>query len=1109
MTGNVGWDKRTKQNGGRSDTGTWLWVIVGLWVGLAVGKAGGEEQTQPWQKPYSGRTANVIALWHFDAGEETADASGHGHRLKLRGRSRFVSQGKFGGCLESFPANKDNDKAQGAEVKNAPDLTPAGAFTLELWMRPKPELAQQSTAFLLDKKYYYYPSGLPKANHDYCLYLRRVDREGRQWRVVAYLGYGQDSAEYVSNIVELEPNRWYHVAFSYDGAGIGRFFLNGECVGRTEQKGRGAVSPGHYNLVIGDRYGSIHTGFAGYIDEVRISKGIVPSFAGTLQLSTVWSRTSFVRMETNASLLVRLLNDSSSLLTNAVLLAEGTVCQGTQKLQLAQLAPHRSIDLRVKLDCTLRPDDYPVKLVLKGRLGQRSVSLKQPLTVTIVPRPLPHQMPVVMWGHGDLKRLKEIGFTHELIWSCDYQRIWNAGKPTTAFDEAQLASLVKLLNEHLKEGIGVVASLSPGGWVRRNKKLLQQFQRIQRNGKPYAHPDICAKFPQIRTFAYNTGVSVARTFGRFPAWKAALIHTEVRDATELCFHEHDKQAFRKAAGFDIPAQAVGKRGVPYKNIKNFPSNRVIPDDWPLLVYYKWFWKNGDGWNELHSLVHQGLKSTGRTDVWTFFDPAVRVPDVWGSGGQVDVISQWTYSYPDPIKIGQAADELFAMAEGADHPQRVMKMTQIIWYRSQTAPKLPPPNQRAEWEKNIPDARFITIAPDHLREAFWSKISRPVQGIMYHGWGSLVQAPHGSYRFTNPKTRKVLSELIRKVVRPLGPTLLQVPDPPADVAVLESFASQMFAGRGTWGWSSSWEADVHLILQWAHLQPKILFDETVQKGGLKGVRVLVMPYCDVLTESVCRAVQQFQKNGGLVVADEFLCPAIHADITIPSYKRTRKADVDKKELQKRAAELRKKLDPIYTRYVDSSEPDVVVRRRCYGPSDYVFVVNDRRTFGNYVGHHRLVMEKGLPVTAQVSVRRPSGTVYDLVTHQQVPVKKEAGQLTFNTRLGPGEGRVFLVTETPIEAVKLTLPSQAELGKSVPASIQIVDAQGNPLKAVVPLKVEITDAQGRPAEFSGFYGAADGQLRLTLALAKNDCPGRWKVRVTELASNKQTEATFWVK
>src|SRR5690606_39090831 len=98
------------------------------------------------------------------------------------------------------------------------------------------------------------------------------------------------------------------------------------------------------------------------------------------------------------------------------------------------------------------------------------------------------------------------------------------------------------------------------------------------------------------------------------------------------------------------------RGVSYKGLSNFPSNRIVPDDHPILKYYKWFWRDGDGWNILHIKLHDGLKSTGRTDLYTWYDPAVRVPSIYGSGGKVDYLNQWTYTYPDPLKVGLATDE---------------------------------------------------------------------------------------------------------------------------------------------------------------------------------------------------------------------------------------------------------------------------------------------------------------------------------------------------------------------------------------------------------------------------------------------------------------------
>jgi hypothetical protein len=371
--------------------------------------------------------------------------------------------------------------------------------------------------------------------------------------------------------------------------------------------------------------------------------------------------------------------------------------------------------------------------------------------------------------------------------------------------------------------------------------------------------------------------------------------------------------------------------------------------------------------------------------------------------------------------------------------------------------------------------------------------------MYHGWQSLVETGSTTgYVFTNPATQGVLTELTHTVVQPLGPTLLQVPDRPTDVALLESFTSQVFAGRGTYGWSEAWEAGMHEILQWAHLQPTILFDETVVRDGLDRYQVLVMPCCDVLTESVVRRIKDFQRRGGLVVADEFLCPAIVPDIVLPSYKRTGKADRDKAALQALAVNLRRELDPFYTRYGDSPDPDVVLRFRRYRDTDYLFALNDKRTFGDYVGHHGKVMERGLPNAAAVSVRRKGGVVYDLVRHRAVPAKATGEGLEFGVSFGPGDGGVFMLTSRPIAGVRVTAPRQVKRGGAADVTVSVVGAQGAAVAAVVPVQVEILDSQGRPAEFSGYYGAPDGKVGLRLTLAANDAPGTWTIKATELAS-----------
>ncbi|MEN6401586.1 MAG: LamG-like jellyroll fold domain-containing protein [Armatimonadia bacterium] len=1078
---------------------------------LAVLLATSAFAAEPWQQLYTGAEAtgdNVIALWQFQPGQELKDVSGHGHDLKLRSQSVVVKEGPFGGALESFGANTESDKEQGAIAADRDDLTPAGAFTLEAWFMLKPDANKWENIYFFDKKNYPYAKDIPQANWDYSFYLSKAGENKR--RFMSSLGFGKDSAFISGPVFDVEPGKWMHAAMTYDGAGRVRFFLDGKLVSKQLLEGRGPVTNGSNGLVIGDRFGSTHSGFPGYLAQVRVSKGIVPYFSGGLIVGLGRARSAYVRMEKNVSLALQIANDSPTPMTNGkVQVTFGGV---TKNVTIPDLAPNAETSIPLALDTTVRPGTYDLKALATAVSNGQPVRIEKEIPLTIVPRPLPNQMPVVMWGTGDIERLKSIGFTHNLIGLGDNGLIWNRGTVGPAMTSDAIEQQGKLLDDYLKNGLNGAVSAHPGTWVTGNPERKAKYNRVDRLGVERTNPNVCGNFKEVQEFCYNVGASIAQTFGQYPALTAALIHSEVRDGSDLCFHEHDKAAFKAASGFDIPAEAAGKNGINYRALKGFPANRVIPDDYQLLTFYKWFWKNGDGWNILHSQLSNGIKSTGRKDLWTFFDPAVRVPDIWGSGGDVDVISQWTYSYPDPIKIGQATDELFAMA-GGKPGQQVMKMTQIIWYRSQTAPK-PPDNEadRKDWEKKLPNAEeaaFITIAPDHMREAFWSKISRPIRGIMYHGWGSLVDigATKG-YVFTNPETQNVLTDLTHNVVRPLGPTLLQVPDRKTDVAMLESAASQIFAGRGSYGWSSSWEADMHLILQWAHLQPRILFDETIMRDGLDDYRVLVMPNCDVLTQGVVDRIKAFQKRGGIVVADENLCPAILPDIVVPTAKRTGKADQDKAALQVKAAALRKELDPFYSRYGDSPEADIVLRFRQYGGSDYLFALNDKREFGDYVGHHGKVMEKGLPLSSRLWVARKAGTIYDLVKHCAVPSKPVAGGMQFEASFGPGDGKVFLITPAPVASVKVTAPAKVKRGGGVDIVVAVLDAKGQPLSAVVPVQLQVTDSKGQQAEFSGYYGAKDGKAIVHLDVASNDPTGTWQIKAKELASGLSKQQALTV-
>lgn len=1062
---------------------------------------------EPWDEEYEGNDAtgrHVVALWSFDGKNPWEDASGRGHTLQPKGATARARGGRFGGCMESSRGWPKEDRVHAAIAPDHATLSPGGAFALEMWIAAGDDLAGYAESYLLDKKYV--------ADDDYQVMLTAASPQGMR-RLVANLGFGDGSFAFTSDEARFEAGDWHHVAFTYDGRGRGRFFLDGSAFGGGEAPGRESVHAGKHPLSIGDRIGSYFHGFPGLIDQVRITIGL-PEFQ-KVSLSLATERRAYVRRESPPALSIRVTNRGRKALAGAkVRVSTGGLAE--REFTVPGLAAGAGHDLSYALDTGLRCGEYALDAAIEVR-GPPRYATRESWPVWVVSRPLPHRMPVVMWGINspervmeEMDRLQEIGFTHCLGLACDTARIEAGGAKADPGKPEAMAKARAMLDAALVRGLSVTASLSPGSWLRSKKDLL----RADRSGRPYGgKPDVCALFPQAADLCRNVGAAMARAYGRFPAFDSALLHTEVRDAARPCFHAHDREALRAATGLaDVPPAVVGKEGVRWEDLRGFPADRVVHDDDLLLAYYRWYWKEGDGWPALDTALAEGLRTMGRGDFWTFHDPAVRVASTYGSGGDVDVLSHWTYSYPDPIRIGTATDELLAMAAGAKRPQRVMKMTQAIWYRSQTAPPSAESRRRgavrSPWEDTDPDAAFLTIAPMHLREAFWTEISRPIAGVMVHGWESLVPTGStGGYRFTHPETRHELARLVRDVVRPLGPTLVQVPGSRSDVRFLESFASQMFARRGTYGWGGTWAGDAYLVLQWAGLQPEVVYDEGVANDGLDGVKVLVLVDCDVLTATVASKVRAFQKAGGIVVGDERLCPAIRPDVLVAPYDRVGKADVDKVALQERAARLRKDLGRRYERYVDTSDPDVVPHVRRTGTSDYVFVVNDRREYGDYVGQHGLVMENGLPSEASVEIARPSGFAYDLVRAREVPTKALAGKTTLDVALEPCEGRVFLVTSRAIDSVRVEAPATARAGTAIPVRVAVLDAAGTPIDAVVPLRVDVRDPDGRAGEAEGFYGAVAGRLEVTLDFAANDARGTWTVRATDLASGR--EAVHYVR
>lgn len=1050
--------------------------------------------------------ADVIGCWEFNQGKETEDSSGKGHTLNFSDKAKLIPDGIDGPALASEGCTarlRSNPNSAGDVPKGAwtigKDLSPKGAFTAEISFKLNDDFNDYSQFFLMDKMVFHYASTASTANRDFgfmCLYGWGVQKVVFQ----VNLGFGKDS-EFVSSETEtLNPGQWYHAAFTYDGQGLVTIFLDGKRIKRVFLPGRGPITPSNNKLFLGDRAGSTYSTLPGAIDQARLMNGIPPEYAPTPELSMGESRTAFYRFEKNTKCKLTLDNPLTSPIDGGTV--QFTINGKTQSIAIPTIPAHGQNTFDLNIDATLAADEYPLNATATLKIAGKESVINYDTSIAIVNRE-PKFFPVVMWGTGDIPRLKDIGFTHDLRHFGNFNDTWSSNSDNAKPARNHLA-VVNMMNEHTRQNMHVCLTTAPGSWLRYQKD--PKLHRIEKDGS--VGKTINIALPQVQQFGYNVGRNTAKQYAHFPIFDLALIHSEIRDGTAISFDKDSMKAAEEFIGGPVPDCITVKKGVHYQTIPNFPANRIIKDDDPILKFYTWFWKDGDGWNPLHTQIKNGLQSTERKDIKTFFDPAVRVPSIWGSGGKVEYLSQWTYSYPDPIKIGQATDDLFAMAEGCPE-QEVMKMTQIIWYRSQTTVRNHKDKSlRAQWEIDLPNCDFNTISPDHLSEAFWSMIARPIKGIMYHGWGSLVDTKSTtSYCFTNPDTAPRLKSLISSVIRPLGPTLLQVPDMPADVAILQSFSSQVFAERGGAGWSNSWEANMHLILQWAGIQPKIVYDESIRNGALKGVKVLVMPYCDVLTESVYNTVKAFQEQGGIIIADQYLAPALLPDCLVRTYIRQGNAREDKDALLAMAAKLKAELSCIYTPAVKTSNPEIVPRMRQYKSSRYLFTINDNRTFGKYVGQYKIVMEDGLPSTAEINIPG-QGFVYDLVSHNPVKTQNKEGMTTVQN-YGPGEGKLFLITEKAIDKVVVQASNVAIAGTTFPVKVSVVDSKNTAIDAVIPVQISIIEPDGKAGEFSGYYGAKDGVLNLELAPATNGTRGKWTITATELASGKSTTHTFNLK
>ena len=314
-----------------------------------------------------------------------------------------------------------------------------------------------------------------------------------------------------------------------------------------------------------------------------------------------------------------------------------------------------------------------------------------------------------------------------------------------------------------------------------------------------------------------------------------------------------------------------------------------------------------------------------------------------------------------------------------------------------------------------------------------------------------------------------------------------------------------------GWSKGWAADLHLALQWGHFQPAIVYDEHLLKEKNIGqLKVLFVPGLEVVTEPVLAALNKLRSRGVVIIGDEFTAPALMVDYRIKSVTRnTLDPAAAKEELQKLGIELAVLLSKYEVRSVLATNQDLIVRQRGNDKADYVFVVNDKRTYGKYVGQWKLVQEKGLPNSGGIVVNHPAVCGYDLVKHREVPLVSMNNKTLFYVNVAPGDGMLVLLLDRKIDQLTLEMPDTLEKGRGFEMKIAVTDEKNQPVPAILPVELSLLDAGGKKLPGSGFYAAVNGVLNVKEVVPTNLKSGSVTVEVRCLASGKKVSKTASVK
>jgi hypothetical protein len=588
-----------------------------------------------------------------------------------------------------------------------------------------------------------------------------------------------------------------------------------------------------------------------------------------------------------------------------------------------------------------------------------------------------------------------------------------------------------------------------------------------------------------------------------------------------------------------------------------PADHIVDTADPFYTYHRWF--HGPR-APTESFLNQALSDevlARRPDVLTIQEPILRRPAV-RAFDRVSIAQEWFYC-EDPLRAVMVQEGLNAAVRGTG--LRPSGMPQFLFKAGGAAPYNAVPTadlfREAAWLCALQPIRLLTywnfeVVPRADFENAYHRLQTQAQ----------IEAQFGSAEPSWDEARRVLAatpELARKLlpwtpelvtafsrfhrdeVGPLGALIPEWRNRPRRVALLRSFASQLY-GEVRWP-GTTW---LETCLLNSGVPFDMLLDEDFETGSdpLAAYQLVVVSAAACLPRPAVEALQRFAARGGVIATDP------ETRVALPGARVLRPADAagagtrpaeatarppapagdaaDPQVVEAMANPLqaggpRGLAEPAFLAIFDQA---VRPEARTLSPFTwlnlleaegvcYIGVVNDLRVHGPLYGHFGTVRETGVPHNALVEFSSGLGSVaYDLLAHQPVPVSAAGPASTVTLDLPPGGARLIVLL--PATIGRLELQAQVEpvawgdhRGRQVAVHATLQDEQGRIVPGLIPATLTWRPPDGSRSDFSHHTAFRRGVLDAALPVLANGPTGTWRLHLLERASGRTAEIAVDVR